>query len=502
LSPSDSEGKFSFLIFIFYFLIMITFSSFAFGCRVNEAEKEALDEKMLEAGFSFNKKSPNIFIINTCAVTHKAEREARNLIYQIKRKNPKTKIVITGCSATYWQKNKLYEKLPIDLLVDNTNKEFLVELIKKRLLNQKKSCHSRESGNLYNRFLIKSGMTNLDNKLQPFKSVEYKLTSKFLISKRLLVKIQDGCQRFCTFCIVPYLRGLPKSRKIEEIVEEINKACHPELASGSNSLETPILRIRKHHNNKTPISEVILTAINTEAFGLDTGESFIDLIEKVLKNTSVPRLSFGSIHPWSITPQFINFYQKILATNRLVNFFHIPLQSGSNTILKLMKRGYTREEILEKLSALQKINPLSLLATDVIVGFLGETEAEFEETYRFLEKSPLVKFHIFRFSKRKNTAAFYMAKNLKEPTEQEKKKRAKALADLCAKKYFKFLEKNLGRLSTALILNKQENGFYEALLDNQLPIVIEKNKNIMPGEIVKVKVERIKNGRLVGKKVL
>jgi len=433
---------------------MITFSSFAFGCRVNEAEKEALDKKMLDAGFSFNKNRPNIFIINTCAVTHKAEREARNLIYQIKRKNPQTKIVITGCSATYWQKNKLYEKLPIDLLVDNINKEFLVELIKKRLLNQKKDIQPQHS-----------------------KGAEYKLTSKFLTSNRLLVKIQDGCQRFCTFCIVPYLRGLPKSKKIKEIVEEINN--YPEK-----------------------ISEVILTAINTEAFGLDTGESFIDLIEKVLKNTSIPRLSFGSIHPWSITPQFINFYQKILTTNRLVKLFHIPLQSGSNTILKLMKRGYTEEEILEKLHALQKINPLSLLATDVIVGFLGETKTEFEETYRFLEKSPLVKFHIFRFSKRKNTAAFYMAKNLKEPTEEEKKKRAKALAELCTKKYLKFLEKNLGRLSTALILNKQENGFYEALLDNQLPIVIEKNKDIMPGEIVKVKVERIKNGKLIGKKVL
>jgi threonylcarbamoyladenosine tRNA methylthiotransferase MtaB len=429
----------------------ITFSSFAFGCRVNEAEKEALDKKMLEAGFSFNKDSPNIFIINTCAVTHKAEREARNLIYQIKRKNPQTKIVITGCSATYWQKNKLYEKLPIDLLVDNINKEFLVELIKKRLFNQKKDIQPPHLG-----------------------GVEYKLTSKFLTSKRLLVKIQDGCQRFCTFCIVPYLRGLPKSKKIKEIVEEINN--YPER-----------------------ISEVILTAINTEAFGLDTGESLIDLIEKVLKNTSIPRLSFGSIHPWSITPQFLNFYQKILTTNRLVNLFHIPLQSGSNTILKLMKRGYTKEEILEKLHALQKINPLSLLATDVIVGFLGENKTEFEETYRFLEKSPLVKFHIFRFSKRKNTAAFYMAKTINEPTEEEKKKRAKALADLCAKKYLKFLEKNLGRLSTALILNKKENGFYEALLDNQLPILIEKNKDIMPGEIVKVKVERIKNGRLVGK---
>ena len=429
---------------------MTTFSSFAFGCRVNEAEKEALDKKMLQSGFIFSEKNPDIFIINTCAITHKAEREARNLIYQIKRKNLKTKIVVTGCSATYWQKNKLYDQLPIDLLVDNLNKDFLVELLKKRLF--------------------------LSNQASPIVSKEYKLTSKFLSSKRLLVKIQDGCQRFCTFCIVPYLRGLPKSRKIEEIINQIN-----------------------HYPEK--ISEVILTAINTEAFGLDTGESFINLIEKVLEKTKVPRLSFGSIHPWSITAQFINFYQKISTENRLVNFFHIPLQSGSNTILKLMKRGYTTEEILEKLYALQKINPLSLLATDVIVGFLGETEKEFEKTYSFLEKSPLVKFHIFRFSKRKNTAAYYMTKNLKEPTEEEKKKRAKALAKLSAKKYHNFLEKNIGRTSTALILNKQENGFFEALLDNQLPVLIKKNKNFFPGEIVKVNVKNIKDEKLIGEKL-
>jgi len=456
----------------------ITFSSFAFGCRVNEAEKEALDRKMLEAGFSFSEKNPDIFIINTCAVTHKAEREVRNLIYQIKRKNPKTKIVVTGCSATYWQKNKLYDQLPIDLLVDNINKEFLVELLKKRLF--------------------------LSNQASPILSTEYKLTSKFLSSRRLLVKIQDGCQRFCTFCIVPYLRGLPKSRKIEEIVEEINNHYYsviPNLFRDLNS-DKILNQVKNEIKTQRPISEIILTAINTEAFGLDTGESFIDLIEKVLEKTKVPRLSFGSIHPWSITPQFINFYQKISTENRLVNFFHIPLQSGSDTILKLMKRGYATEEILEKLYGLQKINPLSLLATDVIVGFLGETEKEFEKTYSFLEKSPLVKFHIFRFSKRKNTAAYYMAKNIKEPTEEEKKKRAKALAELSAKKYLNFLEKNIGRTSNALILNKEKNGFYEALLDNQLPILIEKEKDLKAGEIVKAKVKKIKNGKLMGKEVL
>ncbi|MCS6956734.1 MAG: MiaB/RimO family radical SAM methylthiotransferase, partial [Patescibacteria group bacterium] len=347
------------------------FYSFAFGCRVNEAEKEALDKEMVNQGFEFNEKNPDIYIINTCAVTHKAEREARNLIYQIKKKLPKTKIIITGCSATYWLKNNLYQEIPVDLIIDNANKQFLTKIIKSRF--------------------------NLKNKNNLGKKIDKQIiSSKFLTSGRMMVKIQDGCQRFCSFCIVPYLRGLPKSFKIKEIVDYIK-------------------------NNQQNISEIILTAINTEAFGYDTKENLINLIDEIIKKTSVPRISFGSIHPWSITLQFINFYQKILTANRLVNFFHIPIQSGSNTILHLMKRGYESQEILEKLNSLKKINPYLFLATDVIVGFLAETDKEFEETYQFLEKSPFSRFHVFRFSKRKNTAAYFLSKKIKEPDEKTKK---------------------------------------------------------------------------------
>lgn len=431
------------------------FYSYAFGCRVNKAEKEVLDKQMINEGFVFDEKNPEVYIINTCAVTHKAEREARNLIYQIKKKFPQTKIVITGCSATYWQKNQLYKNLPIDLLIDNANKEFLVKIIKKRLLQSTNS--------------------NIRNSKQiDITTQKSQISNKFLQSGRMMVKIQDGCQRFCSFCIVPYLRGLPKSRKIDEIISIIK-------------------------NEEKNISEIILTAINTEAFGYDTKENLIDLINQVIKKTTVPRISFGSIHPWSITLQFINFYQKILTANRLVNFFHIPLQSGSNTILHLMKRGYTSEEIMEKIIALQKINPLAFLATDVIVGFLGETDKEFDETYEFLEKSPFSRFHVFRFSKRKNTASFFMAKKIKEPDEKTKKIRSQALRDLSAKKYLGFLEKNINRSSTALIINKKTNDFYEGLLDNQLPTLIKSNKNLTPGQIIKIKTEGIKNNILLSK---
>jgi threonylcarbamoyladenosine tRNA methylthiotransferase MtaB len=421
-----------------------SFYTYSFGCRVNQAEKELIDQEMQNSGFSLNKESPNFVIINTCAVTNKAEREAKNLIYRLKRENPQTQIVVTGCSATYWQKHKLLKNLPIDLLVNNINKKFLVNILLKRLSSQ-----------------------TIVDRVSCFR------LDKYLNSGRALIKIQDGCQCFCSYCIVPYLRGLPKSYKINEIISQINKF--------------------------TNLKEVILTAINTEAFGFDTGEKLVTLIDRTIEATKVPRISFGSIHPLSINEEFLEYYKNILPLKRLINFFHVPIQSGSNKILNLMKRRYTKEEIMLKLIKIKKLNPFALIATDVIVGFLDESDKDFQETYDFLERSPISKFHIFRFSKRNNTAAHYMAKNLKEPTHQEKIERAKILAKLGKEKYERFLQKNIDRISTVLFLNNNIDGFQEGLLDNQLPIYIKIIKPIQPRRLYEAKILEYKKGKLFGR---
>jgi len=224
-----------------------------------------------------------------------------------------------------------------------------------------------------------------------------------------MIKIQDGCDRFCSYCIVPYLRGKPKSKLIENIIKEI-----------------------KTHNK--PPNEVILTAINTECFGKDTGETLIQLIDAVLKQTTVPEISFGSIHPWSITDKFLQYYQSIIPTNRCIPFFHIPIQSGSNKILKFMNRGYTKEELMEKLNKIKHINPQAFIGTDIIVGFPGETEVEFQETYEFLISAPIDKIHVFRFSPRPGTTAEKLEKIYKEITPEEKRLRSKLLLELSKKK--------------------------------------------------------------------
>lgn len=426
-----------------------SFYSFSFGCRVNQAEKERFDRELLSMGYAYTQENPAMFIINSCSVTNKAEREAKQLIYQVKRKNPDTKIIVTGCAATNWIKQGI--KIPeADYIIDNTNKEYITELVKKNLLAGKHKTAKR-----------------IQDKVTARLSDD-----KFLRSGRVFIKIQDGCQRFCTYCIVPYLRGLPKSKTIATIVDEIR-------------------------SYESDVREVSLVAINTEAFGYDTKETFLDLVIKVLHNTTIERLSFGSVHPWSVNEAFFDWYKSANDDVRLVKFFHIPLQSGSNKMLNLMKRGYTREEFVEKLHTIEKINPLTFIGTDIIAGYLDETDSDFEDTYKFLEETPISKFHVFRFSKRNHTAAFYMSKRLNEPSPAVKICRANALAELGKKKYGAFLQKHTGKIFSTLILEKKTNGFHHGLLNNQVPVQISTDKNLT-GEIRNIKIISYKNGSLFG----
>ena len=426
---------------------MPSFYSYALGCRVNQAEKIAIDNQLLKAGFQFSKTNPDLFILNTCTVTHKADRESRQLIYQAKKDFPQAKIIVTGCAATYWLKEKLDKKMKIDLIVDNQSKDLIV----RRILN-----------------LLKINQTlSLDRQM---------FVDKYLSSKRVIIKIQDGCHRFCSFCIVPYLRGLPQSLPPPVVVDKITQ-----------------------YQKEFAIKETILTAINTEAYGRDINKSLVDLLAAVFQQTTVERISFGSIHPWSIDKNFLNFYQKVNSLGRLVNFFHIPLQSGSNRILRLMKRGYEREEFEEKLEAIQKIEKKALLATDVIVGFLDESEKEFNETLEFLERSPLRRFHVFRYSPRKGTAAYFLGKRLKVVDEKTKTKRAEILRKLSARKYHHFLQSLVGGKDQVLVLDKKiDNESYEGLLSNQIPIIVQVKANDV-GQIKLVKIEVCKKGKLFGK---
>lgn len=428
-----------------------TFGSYTFGCRVNEAEKIAIDNQMIVAGFLNTQDHPDIYIINSCAVTAKAEREARQMILKLKRENPTLKLVVTGCGVTHWRKTDIWNNIPIDLIISNSDKEFTTRLILKRFY--KDAAFKKKSPQ--------------NSTLQQ--------GDKFLSSGRVMIKIQDGCHRFCSYCIVPYLRGAPKSKKISVILNDLKK-----------------------YGSKT--KEVIYTAINTEDFGKDTNETAMNLINQTLIRTEIKRISFGSIHPWSINDEFIKYYRDLSLNTRFSNFFHVPLQSGSNRILRVMKREYEIEDVIDKLTQIQKINPLSLIATDIIVGFLEETDKEFEETYKLLELSPINKFHVFRFSPRQNTAAYYLKKRLNEPSDKKKIERAKRLTTLGTLKYNKFIQKFVGLTDEALFIGNVKEGYQQTILNNQVSALIKTNVSLR-GSMKHVKITGLQNKILMGEVV-
>jgi threonylcarbamoyladenosine tRNA methylthiotransferase MtaB len=243
-----------------------------------------------------------------------------------------------------------------------------------------------------------------------------------------------------------------------------------------------------------------LTGINTEYFGIGKNVDITDLVDEIFNKTNIPRVSFGSIHPWSINDKFIAWYEKNAQNKRFVHFFHIPIQSGSDRILTLMNRGYQTTEISNKIKTINKINHNALIATDIIVGFPGETESDFQKTYKFLEDNPINRFHVFRYSAKKGTSSYNTGKTLTEVSEQEKKHRSNMLIKLSTKKLLSQKKKMIGITTKAFILNKAKDGYWQGLLPNQIPISIAGyNKNIKG--IKNVVVQKIQNDTLYGRLV-
>lgn len=413
-----------------------TFQSFVFGCRVNEAERIRFDNELRKAGFTVDLNNPAYSIINTCAITGKAEREAKQLIYSLRKKFPTTKVVITGCSATYWAKRFPEYTQLVDIVIPNSHKADLASL-------------------------LLQASTGGVPEVEAYNQTQ-QIHDKFRQSNRLLVKIQDGCHRFCNYCIVPYLRGNPQSQTIQEIISYI------------------------HSFNPVP-SEVILSAINTESFGKDTKETMIDLIQNVLEKTSVRRIGFGSIHPWSLTDEFLEYYRTTLSReSRFVQFFHVPIQSGSQTMLNSMRREYDITDIMKRLDIIKAIRPDALIATDIIVGYLGETDQLFDETYQLLKKSAISRFHVFPFSNRMHTAAYYLKRRMEEPTPSQKKERAEKLRTLSEVKFKKFKSQQSGIDSEALVIAAARGGV-RVITHNNIELVVK--KNALPGDIIHVTIK-------------
>ena len=338
-----------------------TVAPLTLGCKVNQYETDGMIELLKEAGMtavSFEEKA-DVYLINTCSVTNMADKKSRQMIHRAKKLNPDAVVIAAGCYVQA-AKDKLMEDDRISIIIGNNKKKDIVRILEDYL----------QAG------VTDEGMLDISAE----KEYEPLTINSTLEHTRAYVKIQDGCNQFCSYCIIPYVRGRIRSRDIASIIEEVERLA------------------------LTGVKESVLTGIHISSYGKDKENEvgLADVIDAISKIESIKRIRLGSLEPSIITDEFID---RIVDNEKVCPHFHLSLQSGCNTVLKRMNRKYTCEEYFEKCEMLRKAFDRPALTTDVIVGFPGETEEEFRETVDYLTKLNLYEMHIFKFSPRQGTVA-------------------------------------------------------------------------------------------------
>ena len=328
--------------------MFMKFNIITFGCKVNTYESEYMKEQLLKNDFIYEDdyKKSDIVLINTCSVTNTADNKCCKMIRSVRRENKDAILVVCGCSAENHREE--LDDLKIDILIGNRDKSKIVSLIQDFIANKKSYCKFYE------------GRNNI---------FEDMCVSEFSDLTRAFVKIQDGCNNFCAYCIIPYVRGSIRSKDIDEAYEEIENL------------------VNKGHK------EIVFTGINTGAYGKETGKyDLVDLIRRISKLDGLERIRVSSIEITEINDRFID---ELANNSKLCAHLHVSLQSGSERILKIMNRKYTKEEYFNKIARIKKVRPNVNLTTDVIVGFPTETEEEFLECIEFCKKCGFSKIHVF-----------------------------------------------------------------------------------------------------------
>lgn len=376
------------------------------GCKVNSYESNALKELFLLNGFSENSK-PDIVIINTCSVTAVADQKSRQIIRREKRNNKDAIIVVMGC---YSQKNADYieKECGADIIVGTSNRNKLVDFVKQFLIDHKK-------------------IVAIEKDPRKFKYESFG-TIAIPNSTRAYVKIEDGCNNFCSYCTIPYTRGVARSRDKDEVINEINTLV----------------------NNG--FKEIVITGIHTAHYGLDIkGVSFSDLIEEICQIPGLYRLRISSIEESEIDDKFIELLKNY---PQIANHLHMPLQSGSRTVLKRMSRKYNVDDFIKKVERIREVRPDIAITTDVIVGFPGETEEEFIETFNFIKTVNFAELHVFPFSAREGTKAYSLPDQVKPEIKNERVAKLIALS------------------------NELQSNYISTFKDKELEVILEeRNKN-------------------------
>ncbi len=367
------------------------------GCKVNAYETEAMQQMLEEAGYEIVPftEAADVYVINTCSVTNMADRKSRQMIHRAKHKNADAILVATGCYVQTKEEEAGADEC-IDIILGNNKKHELIE---------KLDAFYRDRHKI-------DEVIDINDGVQAYEELYMDKPSEHT---RAFIKVQDGCNQFCSYCIIPYARGRVRSREMASVLDEVSRLA------------------------QNGYKEVVLTGIHLSSYGVDTGEHLLHLIQEIHKVEGIKRIRLGSLEPRLITEEFTRELAKL---EKICPHFHLSLQSGCDTTLKRMNRKYTAAEYKNGCDILRKYFRNPAITTDVIVGFPGETEEEFEETKRFLEEIHFYEMHIFKYSKRQGTRAAVMPNQVPE---ELKTKRSNELLALEAKMSREFRGYYLGK---------------------------------------------------------
>ena len=406
-----------------------TVAFYTLGCKVNQYETNAMEQQFIKNGYKVvdHHDFADIYVVNTCTVTNIAERKSRQMLRRVKDINKDAILVVCGCYAQV-AKEEL-EKIPeIDIILGINEKNNIVKIVEDYIEKKK------------NKEEIVSDVSN-QNEFLDFGDVTY--TEK----NRAVVKVQDGCNMFCTYCIIPYARGRIRSRKIESVVSEISKIA------------------------KLGIKEVVITGIHVASYGKDLEENIglIDLLEAINKIDGIERIRLSSIEPNIIDEEFVKRLSKL---EKICPHFHLSLQSGCDETLKRMNRKYTTKKYKEAVDLLRNYFPDVNFTTDVIVGFPGETEEEFNTTYKFLEEIKFYRMHVFKYSKRRGTVAEKMPNQIDGNIKEE---RSNKLIELSNKNENEYNESYIGK-EVNVLFEEYENGYFRGYTTNYMMVNVPGKK--------------------------
>ena len=426
-----------------------TFNIITLGCKVNQYESEAIEEIFEARGFERKEENADIYVINTCTVTNMSDRKSRQMISRARTDNPDAIIAVMGCYSQV-KPEEVAKIEGVDIILGSRNKEEVVEL-----------CED---------FLQNKEATDKLISVSEEKTYEDLAISNQTGMTRAYMKIQDGCNMYCSYCLIPYARGNVVSRPMDSIIKEASR-----LADNG-------------------FKEIVLTGIHVASYGKDfkDGTSLIDVIENVAKVDGIKRIRLSSMEPRHITKDFL---ERMKNTGKACDHFHLSLQSGSDDILKAMNRKYDTKTFKEKVDLIREVFPKAGLTTDIIVGFPTETDENHKDTLDFVDRIKFAKTHLFKYSQRDGTKAAKMGGQVNGNIKKDRLKDLEKIEETNRKE---FLDKQIGKTLSVLFESKADiDGFKSGYSTNYLRVNV-KDPSIEDNEIFDVKITGIENNELIG----